>query len=346
MLTRLFAAACLAGTMFAAPALTAPMTESDAAPIVARSDRTAADTDLDAGRMPAKALAFMQVEPGDRVLDVFAGGGYYSELLSRAVGPKGFVIAQNPAGFRQNERVQQAMATRGYGDRLANVAPMFRDFDDVYLAPNSLDVALFHLVYHDLYFENPERGMPRTSPVHLLAQLNGALKPGGTVTVIDHLGNGEDPRAEAAAVHRIDPETVIRDFRQAGFDLVAQESFFENPEDDPSQNVFDAAVRGKTDRFALRFAKAGDPNAGEAIAETPAMGGSQEEVQMCDAEAPQRLLGQVYSEDVRRSAMSMAGTENVRAYPTDGVVTMDYRPDRLNIIYDPDTKKVVEFKCG
>ncbi|MGB7405732.1 MAG: methyltransferase [Pacificimonas sp.] len=231
----------------------------DAAMLVDMADRPQADRDLDGSRRPVVALAFMNIEEGDRLLDVFSGGGYYSELLSHAVGENGSVVAHNPTGFALRDTIRSALGQRDYGGRLPNVVALNAEFDDMELAPDSLDGALFHLVYHDLYFESAELGLPRSEPQILLGKLHNALRPGGTVTVIDHVGVGDDPRAESEATHRINPDTVRRDFQQAGFVMVEDMSFFENPADDGMRSVFADGLRGDTDRFAMRFAKAADP---------------------------------------------------------------------------------------
>jgi predicted methyltransferase len=58
-------------------------------------DRPADDKALDAGRQPEQVLAFFGIRPGMKVADLFAGGGYTTELLSRAVGPTGTVYSEN-----------------------------------------------------------------------------------------------------------------------------------------------------------------------------------------------------------------------------------------------------------
>jgi len=62
--------------------------------IVAGADRSDADRRNDVRRKPVEMLSFIGVRPGMVVLDVFAGGGYTSELLARAVAPGGRVYAQ------------------------------------------------------------------------------------------------------------------------------------------------------------------------------------------------------------------------------------------------------------
>lgn len=322
----------------------AQITEEQADAVIANPDRSDYDRGLDTARMPAKALAFMELEEGDRVLDMLAGGGYYTEPIARLVGPDGFVIAQNPPSFATREPIRQAMTFRRYGERLPNAAAMNVDFMRMPLAPASLDAVLFHLVYHDLYFENEQLGLPRTDPQQVLSAIHRALKPGGTVTVIDHVGASDDPRAEVEALHRIDPEIVLRDFQRAGFQLLERETFHENPEDNPSLNVFDEKVRGHTDRVAMRFGKAGDPAVtaenDDANENVPVAGAGS-----CDAQAAQSLVGQPFGDGVRAMAAELSGAGTVRVYGRGDMVTMDYRPDRLNLELDPE-EIIVRVRCG
>ena len=62
-------------------------------------DRPAEDAADDARRMPLEVLAFAGIEAGMHVFEMEAGGGYYTEILSRAVGPAGSVVMQNPPSF-------------------------------------------------------------------------------------------------------------------------------------------------------------------------------------------------------------------------------------------------------
>ncbi|MBZ6377674.1 MULTISPECIES: I78 family peptidase inhibitor [Pacificimonas] len=326
-----------------------PLGLDEAEAIVARTDRSDRDQAMDEDRKPARALAFMQLEPGDRVLDMFAGGGYYSELIARAVAPEGFVLAHNPASFRMRDRMEEAGAARGYSSgRLPNVAAFYRDFNRLRLAPASLDAVLFHLVYHDLYVTSADYGLPHTQPQDVLAQLNIALRPGGTVTVIDHVGADGDTRQIAYDIHRIAPERVVEDFRKAGFALVARERFHDNSDDEPGINVFDDSVRGETDRFALRFARAGDPNVAD-IGEENGPASSPDvtdQAHPCGAEKVADLLGRPLRADLRERILARSGAATLRAYEEGAPVTMDYRPDRLNIVTEAGTNDVLELKCG
>ena len=240
----------------AAPAIPAAV-QSDAptaiAAALASTERLAGDADEDARRYPGEVLAFLGLEPGMRVLDFFAGGGYYTELLSRVVGADGTVIAYNDALFAKffGERLNERLS----GGRLANVKPLVAEARDLALEPGELDAAVFVMSFHDLY-HRPEGGSATTDVPQVIAKVFEALKAGGVVLVQDHTANAGAEVIEAAnSLHRIDPEAVKREFAAAGFMFDGESPLFANPADDHSKGIFDPAIRGSTDRFMLRFSK-------------------------------------------------------------------------------------------
>jgi predicted methyltransferase len=203
---------------------------------------------LDEGRMPASVLAFAGIKPGQTVLDFIAGGGYYSLLLARAVGPTGKVIAANPPGE------YNAKAWEPFAGKVPQMHVMVSEISAMKFAPHSLDLIFTNLNYHDLYWESEKYKFPRVEVPPVLAGWFAAVKRGGHVVIIDHVGPaGGDPREVAARLHRIDPERVKADMKAAGFVLEAESSVLRRSEDDHSKLVFDPAVRGKTDRFMLKF---------------------------------------------------------------------------------------------
>jgi predicted methyltransferase len=220
----------------------------------ASPDRPKADVEQDARRKSRDVLAFLGVEPGMRVIDVFAAGGYNTELLARTVGVKGQVLAyNNPAYFKFAE---DAIARRYADGRLGNVRQLTAEVDELKLPSAAYDAALLVMCYHDTYWRPADGGFDRTDPHLLLEKLYGALKPGGVVVVQDHAANaGGDPAKVAGQLHRIDPELVRRDFKRAGFEFEARSDVLANPADDHAKPVFDEAVRGHTDQFVFRFRK-------------------------------------------------------------------------------------------
>ena len=234
----------------AAPAAAKPMAPPNYAALVAAPGRSADAVAMDANREPARVLDFMMLKPGMRSLDFLAGGGYYSEIMGRVVGPKGSVVAYIPAGpYGERSRPKlDAIVARQPNVKVSNSpAETF--------APNSYDFAMIHLNYHDLYWESAQFGIPRTDPNTVLAALFRAMKPGGIVAIVDHVGPAGDTRAIVEKLHRIDPATTRADFARAGFVLDGESDMFRNAADDHTKVVFDPALRGHTDRMVLRFRK-------------------------------------------------------------------------------------------
>jgi len=226
---------------------------ADVAAGMAAPGRPKTATDLDEVRKPVEVLRFMGLKKGDRVLDYFTGTGYYADIMAGAVGPKGHVVGWNSAGFGRNEKVVAAL--KDIKARHPNTAFYSSPTTAIAFAPNSFDFALLHLVYHDAYWESAQFGLPRIDPNTVVKAIWEAVRPGGTVAVIDHVAvPGGDTREVVEKLHRIDPATVRADFERAGFVLEAQSDILRVAEDH-SKNVFDPSIRGRTDRFMYRFRK-------------------------------------------------------------------------------------------
>ena len=212
------------------------------------SSRPGTDKARDPGRKPAEVLTFLGFEEGMRVMDMIAAGGYYTEVLSVAVGEHGTVYAQNPPAvlkFRDGAN-DKTLTERLANDRLANVIRLDADFAEIDLEPGSLDGAITALNFHDVYHRSPE------AAVAMLEKVYSLLEPGGTLGIIDHTGIADQ---DNAALHRIERENVIAAAGKAGFELEAASELLVNPEDTHTKMVFDPEIRGNTDRFLLRFRK-------------------------------------------------------------------------------------------
>ena len=88
------AAIAVVGVGYAAQA--ADAIPSNIAAAVANANRPSKDTDRDAARKPGEVLAFAGVKPGEQVLELIPGGGYFTRVLSGAVGPAGHVTEAVP----------------------------------------------------------------------------------------------------------------------------------------------------------------------------------------------------------------------------------------------------------
>jgi predicted methyltransferase len=210
-----------------------PVPEAIAA-AVASPDRPADDVARDADRKPADVLTYFEVHPGEVVFELVAGGGYYTELFSRAVGPSGRVVATRLAPERLTD------------GRLPNVTDgADRDWG---FAPNSVDLAFTSLNYHDLINLKVDRPA-------LLRDILTVLKPGGTLAVIDHAAADGSGIRDVGTLHRVDEAAVVSEITAAGFELVDTSGLLRHPEDGRTLPVFDPKIRGKTDQFILKFRK-------------------------------------------------------------------------------------------
>jgi predicted methyltransferase len=239
------AAALLAlGLATGASAAPTPKYISDA---IADKARPATDTEHDANRKPAETLAFAGVKPGDWLLELAPGKGYYTRLLSGVVGAKGqvsvYLIAPLKPGAPSPPIVALA-ADPHYAnvkvtlDRLLDVRPT-NSFDLVWTTQN----------YHD--FHN------LTDPQ--IATLNkaifDALRPGGVYLVLDHAAASGSGARDTNTLHRIDEETVKQELKAAGFEFVGESNLLRNKDDPHTGKVFEGAIQGHTDRFLLKFRK-------------------------------------------------------------------------------------------
>jgi len=217
--------------------------------------RTDADRDRDAGRKPGQVLAFFGIEPGMTVLDMFSGGGYYTgyytEMLSHIVGPGGNVVAHTNTAYA--DFLGEETTNRYGNNRLANVENLLAENNDLDLPAAEFDAVMLVLAYHDIYFVDAANNWPKIDGPQFLAELKQSLKPGGMLAVVDHYAAVGSPRETGGTLHRIDPQIVIDELAAEGFELVDKSDVLRNMDDDHSLSMYDPAVRGKTDRFVLKF---------------------------------------------------------------------------------------------
>jgi predicted methyltransferase len=222
---------------------------------LAHPDRPAEDRQRDIDRKPEQVLEFFSLRPGMKVADLMAGGGYYTEILSRYLGKEGTVYAQNNA-IALRRFAADAMDRRLNGRDLDNVVRVDRELEDPGLPEGELDAVIMGLFYHDAYWMGVDREAMNRA-------IFKALKPGGTYGVFDHHAEAGSRDRDVESLHRVDAEMVRREIRDAGFEWFGAGDMLRNRDDDRTQNVFDPAIRGKTDRFVFRFRKPVEKAEGE-----------------------------------------------------------------------------------
>jgi predicted methyltransferase len=227
--------------------------ESPIAAAVASPARTADNVKLDESRKPAEVLEFFGLQPGMNAIDMFGANRYWSEIMAPVVGPYGSVVVWQATQFMNDKRRSEFAE---FAARQPNVALISSPFENPLLGMNRYDFLMMNMDYHDVYWQNPERKIPRMDPDTWVKALYSAMKPGAVVGIIDHVASpNDDPRATVEKYHRIDPAVVKADFQRAGFVLEAESNILRNPADDHTLNVFDEKIRGKTDRFIFKFRK-------------------------------------------------------------------------------------------
>lgn len=242
----------------------APMTMAGAEDIGNRGEvmmaiqahgRLAIDLEEDEVRNPAAVLEFANIWPGMTVVELEAGGGYYTDLLNHIVGKDGKVYMQNPPSFDvflTEERMNKRLGVDG--KRLANTEVLRADFGELGLADNSADVATWFLGPHEMFYTvEGTDGMGDAQGAY--TEAFRVLKPGGKFILMDHKAAAGSPESTGGDTHRIDPALVQKRAEEAGFVLSETSDIHASKTDDYNLSVFDPKVRRKTDRFLHMYVK-------------------------------------------------------------------------------------------
>lgn len=227
----------------------ATSTTPDLATLLASDSRSEEDRVRDAGRRPADVIEFLGIEPGMRVVDVIGAGGYYTEVISLAVGPDGQVAALNPAVIFQlrDGAMGRELETRLANNRLPNVTQLNKEIADLTPDDGPFDAAFTALNLHDIYNRGGSEGA-----IQAMAAISQLLKPGAVFGVIDHDGSAEN---DNVALHRMQLSDAIRVAESAGFIVESSSGLLHVHSDDLSENVFAEGTRGNTHRFLLKLRK-------------------------------------------------------------------------------------------
>ena len=230
-----------------------PGIQADLAGALADEGRAEEDRARDAGRKPAEVIAFLGIGSGMTVMDLMASGGYYTEVLSLAVGPTGKVYAQNHPMFLQfrDGMYDKAMVARLADGRLGNVERVDRELAELGVEPGSLDAAFTALNFHDVHNGLGEGSGGDDAAAGYLQVIKALLKPGGVLGLVDHYGDSDK---DNASLHRLHVDAALPILEASGFEIESSD-LLRNPEDDRTTMVFDAAIRGQTDRVLYKLTK-------------------------------------------------------------------------------------------
>lgn len=235
------------------PALTAAL----AAPT-----RTPANVARDKYRHPAETLAFFGVKPGDTVVELWPGGGWYTEVLAPYLANGGKLVAVPPAGTYDKRIRDKIGGNPVYG---AVEIATFNAGQPTSIAPASADVVLT--------FRNVHSWLDEKAPIadQVFAEAFRVLKPGGTLGVVEHRLPEEAEDARQLTSGYVKVSTVRRLAEKAGFQFVGASEINANPKDtkDHPEGVWTLPpglqlgdkdrekylAIGESDRMTLKFVK-------------------------------------------------------------------------------------------
>jgi predicted methyltransferase len=212
--------------------------------------RPAADMVRDKDRLPGQVLAFAGVRPGAKVADLIPGGGYFTRIFSKAVGPRGHVYAYVPDELTKLAKREPAVNAVARDPAFSNVTVVLNTLPN-FSTPERLDLVFTAQNYHDMH--DKFMGPADLSVVN--RQVFKALKPGGVYLVIDHSAEAGSGLRDTETLHRIDSAVVKSEVTAAGFIFEGESKVLRDPADPRKANVYDPSIRGKTDQFIFKFRK-------------------------------------------------------------------------------------------
>lgn len=248
MLLLALPAATLAQT--ATPSTTPATSASTPAYVTAAINDPArqADRKDDGRRQAAAVVTFAQIKPGDNVLELVPGSGYWTRVFSAIVGNSGHVYTIWPQEMMEH-------LVKGYTNwKTLVTTPHYKNVTllkepaEQGSVPQKVDVVFTSQNYHD-YHDFP------VSIAALDKHVFAALKPGGLFVIIDHVAPAGSGASDTNTLHRIDPMLVKKEVEAAGFVFDGESNVLRNPADPHSAAVFDKSIRGHTDQFIYRFRK-------------------------------------------------------------------------------------------
>lgn len=214
---------------------------------VADARRPADEVARDGIRRPEAIMAFIGLGPGDRVADIRPEEGYFTRLFATVVGETGRVYAFVPS----RTAARETPLARGLAGTYGNVVALEGALDSMAF-PEPLDAVVMVQEYHDFHIPTFNVDVGRMNRA-----VFDALKPGGYYLVIDHAGRDGTGKTQVQSLHRIEGEFLKREVIAAGFVFDGESDAVRNAADDRTINVFDVAIRGRTDQFVYRFRKPG-----------------------------------------------------------------------------------------
>jgi predicted methyltransferase len=276
MVSRLIRSLLLGASLLATPAIiTQTVSAADLpatlAPILAGDHRSDANRARDVWRHPVETLDFFGVVPGQRVVEIWPGAGWYTEVLGPLLKDNGTYIAAMPDPNGASDGMKAAL--QRYKDKLAARPDLYKATQVVAFGPKALEFVPPNSVDRVLTFRNIHNWMAAGWAEQAFKAMFAALKPGGVLGVVEHRANNDQPQDPKAPTGYVRQDYVIKLATDAGFKLVALSEVNSNPRDTkdypkgvwtlpPTLTLKDQdkdkyLAIGESDRMTLRFVKPG-----------------------------------------------------------------------------------------
>jgi predicted methyltransferase len=237
--------------------------DTSIAAAIGAETRTPANVERDIWRHPRETLGFFGVQPDDTVVEIWPGGGWYTEILAPLLKEKGTLWTVASERGLNGVRGLMTKDPATYGK--IRLAAFPAQGSDTRVPDGTADVVLTFRNVHNWVMANPPIGEDA------FRQIYAMLKPGGVLGVVDHrLPESADSARERASGY-VKVSTVRRAAEAAGFKLVAESEINANPADTtdhpngvwslpPTYRGGDAdrarfAAIGESDRMTLKFVK-------------------------------------------------------------------------------------------
>ncbi|PHS13541.1 MAG: hypothetical protein COA86_16955 [Kangiella sp.] len=205
--------------------------------------RPKADLKQDDSRKPLLILPFSMIKAGSKVLEIGAGGGYTTELVSRVIGESGHIYAETLSQRRiEGERLKNVTALRRH--KLYQLPDVL---EENLVNEGELDVVIIFFALHDVMMN------PRIDQNDFLSNIYKLLKTGGHFIVLDNSAEPNSGLSNTRKLHRIGENFVKEKIESVGFKFDASSDVLRNPNDKLNQSW--RSIKGKQDRFAFRFVK-------------------------------------------------------------------------------------------
>jgi predicted methyltransferase len=259
--------------MGAGPSLAVQLSETDASSLAAAISspgRTPANVARDRYRHPLETLRFFGVKPDQTVVEIWPGGGWYTEILAPYLKQGGgtLYLAAPEWGRGGIVKLQQASAATYGGLRVADF-PVF-DGKAAEIPAGSADVVLTFRNVHN-WRMGYRRDDKQDYSAEAFRQIYAMLKPGGVLGIEDHRlpESASDERERSSGYIKV--STVRRLAEQAGFKFAGSSEINANAKDTadwpdgvwtlpPSLRLKDQdrakyLAIGESDRMTLKFVK-------------------------------------------------------------------------------------------